>query len=102
METLTKSRRSNVRQTIAQNTVIGNSLKDNAIFAMGLIQQQSLLLGLDTMSLDEINDEIRKKEYPCRMTKDELRLEVAKAEVDYANGLCITHEELLKEEAQWF
>jgi len=60
METLTRPRHGNMYQTIAQNMAIGNGLKDKAIFAMELIQQKSLLLGLDTMGLDEINDEIKK------------------------------------------
>jgi len=60
MDTLTKPRRSIVRPATAQYTTTGNSLKSNALFAMELIQKKSLLLGLNTMSLDEINDEIKK------------------------------------------
>jgi hypothetical protein len=59
MEAPTKTRR-NVRSTIVQNMATGSSLKDNTLFAMELIQQKSLLLGLDTMTLSEINDEIKK------------------------------------------
>ena len=59
METLTKPRRGTLRPTIAQSVAVSSNLKNTAIFAMGLIQQKSLLLGLDTMSLDEINDEIK-------------------------------------------
>ena len=60
MKTLTRTRCNNVCPTVVLNTAIGSSPKNEAIFAMELIQQKSLLLGLDTMSLDEINDEIKK------------------------------------------
>ena len=59
MKTQTRTRGSNVRPTVVQNAAISSSLKDDTIFAMELIQQKSLLLGLNTMSLDDINNEIK-------------------------------------------
>jgi len=62
MKTLTRTRDSNVRPTV-RNAAISSSLKNDALFAMELIQQKSLLLGLDTMSLDDINNEIKQARY---------------------------------------
>ena len=62
MKTLTRTRDSNVRPTM-RNAVISSSLKNDALFAMELIQQKSLLLGLDSMSLDDINNEIKQARY---------------------------------------
>jgi hypothetical protein len=63
MKTLTRARGSNVRPTVVRKAAICSSLKDDALFAMELIQQKSLLLGLDTMSLDDINNEIKQARY---------------------------------------
>ena len=58
METLVKPRAGNVRTAKTRNTA-NNSIKNDALFALELIQQKSILLGLDSMSLDAINDEIK-------------------------------------------
>ncbi|MDR0866359.1 MAG: hypothetical protein LBO74_15725 [Candidatus Symbiothrix sp.] len=36
-----------------------------------------------------------------QMTVEELRTEVMQAEEEYEKGLCITHEEFLKKQAEW-
>ena len=59
METLIRTRQRNVHR----NATIGSSLKDDAILALELIQQKSRLLGLDTMTLNDINNEIKQARY---------------------------------------
>jgi hypothetical protein len=39
---------------------------------------------------------------PCRMTIEELHEEIKQSLIDYKNGLGTTHEEFLKEQAEWF
>ena len=59
MSTLIRIRQNNTRSTVVRSVTVDSNLKDNAVLAMELIQQKSRSLGLDTMSLNEINDEIR-------------------------------------------
>lgn len=53
------------------------------------------------MMLFFLNTKEKSERLPWQLTEEELCEEVRQAEIEYEQGLCITQEDFLKEQAQW-